>query len=512
MAADFLRTLNHQERSRMVIQSFICRCTDYNCVGCDTRALPGASDAVSAPTTSYQQDNVETRPFTPTLPPGSPQAPAYSPTVPSMTEDEIDVLFNQTTTRESCGVVTDDNEEEPPIAAAEMEAEAKQELSTMLENFRVIHDLNTLPRVFEIMPEESSLSTATQVATQLEQNQADSNSVITHESANFTTIVTPQTYFSKGVVDDNGVFHELFEVRKIDLCECCDLLCCGECSVEVHFTAMMTSTEGVITAFNGVIERPYPLELTAGREIHVLRASNGTEYRGIPMSYSNSRCPSLVWFALINHCNVVGICGNYCMSTGQIMQRCPCRKCKRLTNTTGVAVKIDDIWYFKCDDMTGNPVIYHNRERREDPGNIRIESHVRYVMERLTDELEPRLVSRPVTVYELFIHNTSEIVYGIQPVFFYMDECLSLREVWFTDIGDSTKRYVAVGPCMVTDSCILVCTCTKCSNYRGNPRFQYVTIDPREHVMPVSDEIIIHTASICVGADENFFFNKKSII
>ena len=260
-----------------------------------------------------------------------------------------------------------------------------------------------MPEVIEILSEESTSSNDFQVATQIDHQQNDDDSsVISIHSANATTMVAPATYFPQGAVDDSGVFHEMFAVRKSELCECCNLLCCGECSVDVHFTAMMTSTggvttEGVITAFNGVIERPYPLELTAGREIHVLRASNGTEYRGTPMSYYNSRCPSLVWFALINHCNVVGICGNHCMSTGQIMQRCPCRKCKRLTNSTGVAVKIDDIWYFKCEDMTGNPVRYNNSKRREDPDNIRIESHVRYVMERLTDELEPpRAVSQSI--------------------------------------------------------------------------------------------------------------------
>ena len=61
---------------------------------------------------------------------------------------------------------------------------------------------------------------------------------------------------------------------------------------------------------------------------------------------------------------------------------------------------------------------YFNKERREDPGNVTVESHVRFVMEPLSDELTMRTVSRSVDVYELYVYGTQTVVFGIQPVFF----------------------------------------------------------------------------------------------
>ena len=42
----------------------------------------------------------------------------------------------------------------------------------------------------------------------------------------------------------------------------------------------------------------------------------------------------------------------------------------------------------------------------------------------------------------------------------------------------------------------------KCTNYRRKPRFLYVTIDPPDYIPSIIDNIIVHTASICVEADD----------
>ena len=106
-----------------------------------------------------------------------------------------------------------------------------------------------------------------------------------------TTVVQQSRVSPQGAVDAEGNFHALHQIRKSEICDCHNVWCDGTCisDAEIHFSAVITATTGVITSFEGVIERPYPLELTAGRAIHVLRASNGTEYRGVPMSYKNSR-------------------------------------------------------------------------------------------------------------------------------------------------------------------------------------------------------------------------------
>ena len=84
-----------------------------------------------------------------------------------------------------------------------------------------------------------------------------------------------------------------------------------------------------------------------------------------------------------------------------------------------------------------------------------------------------------------------------------MDESISLREVWFQDVYENHIRYVAIGPCMVTETNLLVCTCTKCTNYRRNPNFFYVTIDPPDDIDTSNDSnTVTHHAAICIGADD----------
>ena len=148
------------------------------------------------------------------------------------------------------------------------------------------------------------------------------------------------------------------------------------------------------------------------------------------------------------------------MSTGHSMDIRPCKKCKRIANISHIALKIDEIWYCRCEDLTGNPVRYCSTERREDPRNSTIESHVKFVMHAMSDELTTRAVSRGVDVYELYTYGTQVVVYGVQTAFFFMDEPVSLREVWFQDIQEQHKRYVAVGQCIVTNDSLLVCSCT----------------------------------------------------
>jgi hypothetical protein len=140
-------------------------------------------------------------------PPGSPLTPAFSPTYYGSGDGspvhETSTAVSQKYTDEVEVEVDDDS----PDITAEIEAESKRKLQAMLDELRTIH---TLPRVFEILPDDFIGTTKTQTATQLDTTQMKGHEVkLPQQSANTTTVVMPPAFFPQGSVDCNGEFHEI---------------------------------------------------------------------------------------------------------------------------------------------------------------------------------------------------------------------------------------------------------------------------------------------------------------
>jgi hypothetical protein len=220
-AIDHFRTFNHQRRTEMIGSEVKCKGCPFKCEVCSP--LPRLTTFVESEdiTQSSQHDGLQSHLFTSTSPPDSPKTPAYSPT-----------YFGGG----DCSPIHDDS----PEVTRESEAESKRHIRAMLDEFRSIR---TLPRVFEILPDDFTSTTDTQNTTQLDTIQMQGHEVqVPHHSVNTTTVVMPPACFPQGSVDCNGKFHDLHMIRKSELCDCCDLKCTGSCDQsdnEVHFQQLL---------------------------------------------------------------------------------------------------------------------------------------------------------------------------------------------------------------------------------------------------------------------------------
>ena len=81
------------------------------------------------------------------------------------------------------------------------------------------------------------------------------------------------------------------------------------------------------------------------------------------------------------------------------------------------AVVADGVLFVSCIDLTGNPTFYYNKENRNDPDNILMDT-VKLSLSPLVDELaETDVVSIEAT--ELYRLNNGEQVWGVNPNVLY---------------------------------------------------------------------------------------------